>query len=105
MLAFLLAAAALQPPTDFVALDEAHEAWARCAVAGAVRLSPHPQGDEAALTGGYAACAAEERAMRTVLARLHPEASPADIEDVVDRFRRRHVDVLIRAAVARAQGR
>jgi hypothetical protein len=104
MIALLLAAAALQP-SDFVALDDAHEAWARCSVAAAVRLSPHPQGDEAALAGGYAACRSEEAAMRAVLGRLHPGASAADIDDVVGQFRRRHVDVLIRAALAHAQGR
>ena len=100
MLAALLLAA-LQAPT-FVDLDDAHGRWLRCVIPEAGRLAAQSQDDEQIILAAYRACEREEGAVRTVLAGLHPDATPADITDIVDQFKRRS-SPLVQAAIASAR--
>src|SRR6185436_1204907 len=97
MLAILLLA--VLQPSDFVALDDAHQAWLRCVLPAAQRLAGRGETAAAAAAQAYRACAREEAAVRAVLARLHPGAPAADLDDILAQFRRRSA-YLVQAAIA-----
>src|SRR4051794_14074412 len=101
LLPLLLAAAAPEPVSPWVALDAAHVAWMECAVAGAARAAAAGAGVEAAVERGWAACQGEEAALRAAYARVETKASPAVLDDLVAQDKRRQA-FLLRAAAADA---